>query len=383
MGRSVIIIPNPDWDIELAEANKNKRGRPYVYPDSLMAMIAYLRYITDCQYRDAEGMTQAMLQGRFPTPDFVTIWERTGAKAVSVDGSTINIKLKNGKVHRLIADSTGLNMTNSGQWISIKWNVKHNFIKLHIMVDEESQKILAFRITDVNGGDASQFPGMLDESLENLGIPLEDRTAEIDPDDEVIRDSDTLSAANPIDAIKPVVQMEVTGNITSADKIQTEVEYLCDCGCGEIVAQKTYHRRSKPPPVAIASADGSYGTHNVFKHLKKRGVDPVIRVRIDSSARSGGVSSARPEAVRAQLGGGCTSQKLTKLTKAERRKFQKKWMEDQKYGRRWLVEIVISAFKRVLGESVRAVKPEYILIEIATKIGVYNKMRDVMLEAIS
>ena len=42
-----------------------------------------------------------------------------------------------------------------------------------------------------------------------------------------------------------------------------------------------------------------------------------------------------------------------------------------------------SAFKRVLGESVRAVKPEYILIEIATKIGVYNKVRDIMLEAIS
>ena len=80
------------------------------------------------------------------------------------------------------------------------------------------------------------------------------------------------------------------------------------------------------------------------------------------------------------MGGGCTAQNLAKLTKTERRKFQKKWVKDQRYGRRWLVEIAISAFKRVLGESVRAVKPEYILIEIATKIDVYNKMRDVMME---
>ena len=40
-------------------------------------------------------------------------------------------------------------------------------------------------------------------------------------------------------------------------------------------------------------------------------------------------------------------------------------------------------FVLAVGESVRVVKPECILIEIATKIGVYNKMRDVMMEAIS
>ena len=92
-----------------------------------------------------------MLCGVFPTSDFATIWNSTGAKAVSVDGDAINIKLKNNREHKLIADSTGLNMPNSGRWISIKWNVKRNFIKLHIMMDGESQKILAFRVTDLNG----------------------------------------------------------------------------------------------------------------------------------------------------------------------------------------------------------------------------------------
>ena len=266
----------------------------------------------------------------------MTIWKRTGYCPISIDGNIITVKLKNGKIYRLIADSTGLNMTNSGQWISIKWNVKHNFIKLHIMIDEESQKILAFRITDVNGGDASQLPGMLDEVLENLGMPLEDRTAEIDPNNKgAARGSDmSVSAADTtdtVDAIKPAVDVEVTGEASSDGKIQTEVEYLCDCGCGEIVAQKTY-RRKVDPPVAIASADGSYGTHDVFAPLKKRGVAPVIRVRIDSSARSRGVISARPEAVRNPLGGGCTAQKLAKLNRTERRKFQKKWMKEHSTG---------------------------------------------------
>lgn len=40
--------------------------------------------------------------------------------------------------------------------------------------------------------------------------------------------------------------------------------------------------------------------------------------------------------------------------------------------------ITISSFKRLLGEVLWAVKPEYIMIETATKISVYNKTQDVM-----
>ena len=47
------------------------------------------------------------------------------------------------------------------------------------------------------------------------------------------------------------------------------------------------------------------------------------------------------------------------------------------YGLRWIVEIVISAFKRVFGESVRALKPHTAIIEIATKVAAYNLNLDV------
>ena len=45
------------------------------------------------------------------------------------------------------------------------------------------------------------------------------------------------------------------------------------------------------------------------------------------------------------------------------------------------MEIIISSFKRLLGEALRAGKPEYIMTVIATKIAVYNKTRDVMRKA--
>ena len=56
---------------------------------------------------------------------------------------------------------------------------------------------------------------MLDESLENLGIPLGDRAAEPNTDDkEVAHDSGTcVSAAEPVNTIQPVVEVEVTGDV--------------------------------------------------------------------------------------------------------------------------------------------------------------------------
>ena len=42
------------------------------------------------------------------------------------------------------------------------------------------------------------------------------------------------------------------------------------------------------------------------------------------------------------------------------------------------MKIIIFTFKRLLCKALRAVKPEYIMIEMATKIAVYNKTRDVM-----
>lgn len=43
-----------------------------------------------------------------------------------------------------------------------------------------------------------------------------------------------------------------------------------------------------------------------------------------------------------------------------------------------MVKITVSSFKRLLGEALRAVKPEHMMIEIATKIATYNKTQYIM-----
>ena len=47
----------------------------------------------------------------------MTIWRRTCAQAVTIDGKSITVDTTDGKTHRLIADSTGIAATNKGRWI--------------------------------------------------------------------------------------------------------------------------------------------------------------------------------------------------------------------------------------------------------------------------
>ena len=358
LGRSLVIRLDPDWEAQLEEMNRSKRGRPFVYPDLLMGSIAYLRHMIGKGVRITEGVTYKMLGNGVKGPDHVTIWRRTCAQAVSIEGDRITIQTTNGKTHVLVADSTGITTTGKGRWIELKWNVKCSFIKLHILADEESQKILAFRITDTSGGDARNLPGMLDQALDRLGIPLEDRDAE------------------------PAVSVEVDSAPADENAIETITEYVCGCGCCRPVAAERRVSKVKRAPVAILRGDGGYDSRDAFSHCRKRGVRTTIRVRINASCRAGGKDRARSEAVLDQLGGGCTAARFAGMGKDERKKRQKEWKERVGYSSRWMVEIIMSSFKRLLGEALRAVKPEYIMIEVATKIAVYNKTRDVMGRAV-
>ena len=127
--------------------------------------------------------------------------------------------------------------------------------------------------------------------------------------------------------------------------------------------------------------DGGYDARRVFALLVVLGIIPIIRVRINSHAGADpdGEDRARALAVIQQLGGrgNCTNSELNRMVKKERLANQKDWKERVEYGLRWIVEIVISAFKRVFGESVRALTPHTTNIEIATKIAAYNENLDI------
>ena len=149
---------------------------------------------------------------------------------------------------------------------------------------------------------------------------------------------------------------------------------LGTAGSGQQDATKGADAEAAAVPKGISIlGDGAYASRNIYKECKNRGITPppLIRLRINSTARGKGSGDAWGLAVWDQLGGSPVSPVGT-LTSKQKEENQKKWKSRVRYGRRWIVEIVFSAFKRIFGEYVMAAKRENMIHEIMLKVATYN-----------
>ena len=168
-GKAATMKADPAWDRDLEEANRGKRGRPFKYPDGLIEMIAIFRMITGMGYRECEGVAAKSMGGEC-APDHTTICKRINRMEIKAANGNLEAANGDGAV-QMIIDGTGMIPSTRGEWIRHKWKIKRGFIRLSIMVDAKTRKILAFVITDETVGESPQLPSMLDEALEKLGIP--------------------------------------------------------------------------------------------------------------------------------------------------------------------------------------------------------------------
>ena len=101
-------------------------------------------------------------------------------------------------------------------------------------------------------------------------------------------------------------------------------------------------------------ADGAYDSNNNFRYLDQIGIEPVIKVRKNSSTEDTN---------------GCMARKLVVL---EQLRNTKLWKKKHGYGMRWIAESVFSSIKRTFGEHVASVKWNNIVNELLLKASIYN-----------
>jgi hypothetical protein len=65
-------------------------------------------------------------------------------------------------------DSTGIKVTNRGQWMQDKWNVrKKGYLKIHIAVNVKSKKILSIKVTDEHVHDSKALPELVEDIIKS------------------------------------------------------------------------------------------------------------------------------------------------------------------------------------------------------------------------
>ena len=104
-----------------------------------------------------------------------------------------------------------------------------------------------------------------------------------------------------------------------------------------------------------AYGDAAYASRDIIKACRERSVDPLIRLKVSSTPRGRGAGDTWGMAVRNQLGGS-VSNRIGHLSDEEKKSNQKEWKMRVEYGRRRIVEIVFSAFKRMFGEHLYSLK---------------------------
>ena len=76
---------------------------------------------------------------------------------------------KNHKINYVIIaiDSTGIKVTNRGQWMTKKWKLnrrkRKGYLKIHVALDIKSKKILSMEVSDEHVHDNKMLPELVDE----------------------------------------------------------------------------------------------------------------------------------------------------------------------------------------------------------------------------
>ena len=112
---------------------------------------------------------------------------------------------------------------------------------------------------------------------------------------------------------------------------------------------------SKKKKIEKAYADTAYDARRNFNLLDDLEIEPAIKTRKNARTRSRGSPLRREETV------------LVKKLGLEG------WKKAKDYGKRWIVEIVFSSFKRVLGEMPRSRKFLCQKAEASLKVMLYNR----------
>ncbi len=113
-----------NWDTELKEMNKDKVGEPFHYPNTFLLLLGYAKIYFHLPFRQTEGIAQGHAHGKIPSiPDYRTISRRINRLDIKIKEDNKSKEFEDGYIIIAI-DSTGIKVTNRGQWMQDKWNIK-------------------------------------------------------------------------------------------------------------------------------------------------------------------------------------------------------------------------------------------------------------------
>ena len=65
-------------------------------------------------------------------------------------------------------DSSGIKVTNRGEWMRKKWKIHRGWIKVNLSVNVKTKEIVGIKVTDETVSDGSNLVPLVDQSIDCL-----------------------------------------------------------------------------------------------------------------------------------------------------------------------------------------------------------------------
>ena len=103
-----------NWHVELEEMNEGKKGRKFVYPESFIKLLGYMRAYFHLPYRQTEGIVRSHAANTLPSiPDYSRICRKINKLNIKInDDDDENKSSLNDDYFVIAIDSTGIKVTN-------------------------------------------------------------------------------------------------------------------------------------------------------------------------------------------------------------------------------------------------------------------------------
>jgi hypothetical protein len=157
---------------ELSKMNKKKVGRPFLYPDSYVQFLAFLKIGFSISYRTVQGIVRGLAEFiKMEEIHFTQLRRRIKKMCTNVRNVYKNNYSMTNESTTLVIDASGLTTSKKGNYIEDKWKKeRREYLKLHIAVDVKSKQIVSFRITKGTVHDGKKFIPMIKEISKNNNI---------------------------------------------------------------------------------------------------------------------------------------------------------------------------------------------------------------------
>jgi hypothetical protein len=156
------------WNNELEEMNRNKVGKPFKFPNSLIQVQGVWHSIM-IPYRMIQGITMKLVEiADLPASNHYSTVNRR------VNGLDIQLELSSDHFRVLAGDGSGFQAVSGGEYLREKYGKKNRrWIQLIILGDPETKEPVSFEVNVIPSSEPDSVKDQFDELIEK-GVKVDE-----------------------------------------------------------------------------------------------------------------------------------------------------------------------------------------------------------------